>query len=102
MAMSSRDGVDMDVPAVRNVAKRFDTISDVLTNVSKVMQTLITTLKTTAFVGMVGGLALAHYMEQMKPTIDNMAKNCAELSKDLGTSVDAFERGDAQGATRFF
>lgn len=102
MAMTSRDGVEMDIPAVRNMAKKFDTISDTLTNVSKVMQTLITTLKTTAFVGMVGGLALAHYIESVKPTIDTMAKNCAELNKDLVASVDAYERGDAQGATRFF
>jgi hypothetical protein len=100
--MNSRDGVYMDVPAVRNIAKRFGTISDVLKNVSKVLQALITTLKTTAFVGMVGGLALAQYMETIKPFIDNMAKQCAELSKDVSASVDAYERGDAQGATRFY
>jgi hypothetical protein len=102
MALTSRDGVDMDVPAVRNISKNFGNISNVLKNVSKVLQTLITTLRTTAFVGNVGGLALAQYMEQIKPTIDTMAENCAELSKDLSASVDAFERGDAQGATRFF
>ena len=59
MAMTSRDGVEMDIPAVRNIAKKFDKMSDVLTNVSKTLQTLITTLKTTAFVGMVGGYIVA-------------------------------------------
>ena len=73
----------MDVPAVRNIAKKFNTISDTLTYVSKVMQTLITTLKTTAFVGMVGGLDRGIILSQVKPTIDTMAKNCAELNKDL-------------------
>ncbi|HRW06766.1 MAG: hypothetical protein KDE53_23570 [Caldilineaceae bacterium] len=100
--MNSRDGVYMDIPAVRNISKRFNTISEVLKNVSRVLQALITTLKTTAFVGMVGGLALAHYMETIKPFIDNMSKKCAELSKDLSSSIDAYERGDAQGATRFY
>jgi hypothetical protein len=100
--MNSRDGVYMDIPAVRNISKRFGTVSDVLKNVSKVLQALITTLKTTAFVGLVGGLALAHYMEMLKPFIDQMAQKCAELSKDVSASVDAYERGDAQGATRFY
>ncbi|MEZ4726296.1 MAG: hypothetical protein R3E79_04085 [Caldilineaceae bacterium] len=100
--MNSREGVYMDIPAVRNMAKSFGTISDVLNNVSRVLQALITTLKTTAFVGLVGGLALAHYMELIKPQIDNLAKKCAEINKDLGASVDAYERGDAQGATRFY
>src|SRR4051812_47415024 len=102
MAMTSRDGVEIDIPAVRNIAKKFSTISETLTNVNKVLQALITTLKTTAFVGMVGGLPLAHYIEQVKPNINTMAKNCAELNKHLGAPVDDYERGDAQGATRFF
>jgi len=100
--MNSREGVYMEIPAVRTMAKTFGTISEVLNNVSRVLQALITTLKTTAFVGLVGGLALAHYMEMIKPQIDNLAKKCAEINKDLGASVDAYERGDAQGATRFY
>lgn len=100
--MNSREGVYMDIPAVRGMAKSFGTISEVLNNVSRVLQALITTLKTTAFIGMVGGLALAHFMEMIKPQIDNLAKKCAEINKDLGSSVDAYERGDSQGATRFY
>jgi len=41
-------------------------------------------------------------INQIKPFIDEMAKKTAEISKDLGASVNAYERGDAQGATRFY
>ena len=100
--MNSRDGVSMEVPAVRRMAKSFNAISTVLKQVSRVLQTLMNTLKATAFVGMVGGLAIVSYIEQIKPQIDQVAKKCAELSKDLAASVDAYERGDTQGATRFY
>jgi hypothetical protein len=102
MDMNSREGVYMDIPAVRNVSKTFGRIGAVLRTVSKVLKALITTLKTTAFVGMVGGLALAQYLQTIKPQIDELAKKCTELSKDLTASIDAFERGDAQGATPFY
>jgi uncharacterized protein YukE len=95
------DQVYMDVPAVRKMAKNFGSISQTLKTVSRTLQALIAVLKSTAFVGMVGGLAVAHFMEVVKPHIDRIAEKCAELSKDLAASVDAFERGDTQGATRF-
>ena len=95
------DEVYMDVPAVRDFAKAFGTISDVLETVSKVLQALITTLKTTAFIGLVGGYAVAHFMELIKPHIDELAEKCAELNQDLDASVDAYERGDELGAARF-
>jgi hypothetical protein len=41
-------------------------------------------------------------LQTIKPQIDNLAKKCTELSKDLTAAIDAYERGDAQGATRFY
>lgn len=96
------DEVYMDVPAVQNIAKAFGTISEVLETVSKVLEALILTLKTTAFIGLVGGYAVAHFMEMIKPHIDELAEKCAELNKDVDASVTAYERGDALGATRFY
>ncbi len=96
------DEVYMDIPAVRDIAKTFGNVSDVLKNVSQVLQVLIDTLKATAFIGLVGGLAVAHFMEMIKPYIDKMAEKCAELKSDVTASVDAYERGDAQGATKFY
>ncbi len=96
------DEVYMDVPAVREMAKSFGTISEVLNMVIKVMEALITTLKTTAFIGLVGGYAIAQYMETIKPHIEEMSEKCAELKTDLSASVNAFENGDQLGATRFY
>lgn len=93
--------VYMDIPAVKDIAKNFNTISDVLSNVVKVMDVLTNTLKVTAFIGLVGGYAVAQFIDSIKPQIEKMAEKCAELSKDVAASVAAYERGDAEGAARF-
>jgi hypothetical protein len=94
--------VYMNVPAVRDISKNFGNIGEVLTNVVKVLDVLINTLKAVAFIGLVATAALAQFLEMIKPYIEQMAEKCAELSKDLGASVDAYERGDALGATKFY
>jgi hypothetical protein len=91
----------MEVPAVRSMAKKFGDIGQVLSNVNKVLETLSTTLKAVAFIGFVGTAVVAQYIDTIKPYIKQMADKCIELGKDLSTSVDAYERGDATGATRF-
>ena len=94
--------VYMNIPEVRNISKNLGTVSEVLTNVARVMDVLITTLKTTAFIGLVGGYAVAQFLEMIKPQIEKMAEKCAELSKDVDASATAYENGDAEGATRFY
>ena len=96
------DRVYMDVPAVRDLAKGFHTISEVLTAVGKALDALSNVLKAVAFMGLVGTAAVARFIDGIKPDIDRMAAKCAELNTDLTASVDAFERGDEQGATRFY
>lgn len=94
--------VYMDIPAVRDMSKKFDVISDVLNAVNKALEALANILKATAFVGLVGGFAVLHFIETIRPQIEKMAEKCAELSRDIAASVDAYERGDNQGATRFY
>jgi hypothetical protein len=96
------DQVYMDIPAVRTMAKNFGTISEVLEAVNKVLEGLLMILRTTAFIGLVGGFALMAFIELIKPYIKQMADKCQELMEDLNKSVDAYERGDALGATRFY
>jgi len=100
--MDSSQGVYMDVPAVRNMAKTFGTIGDVLQTVNKTMQTLSNILKATAFIGLVGGYAVAQFIDSIRPQIEDMAEKCEELNKDLMASADAYERGDELGSTRFY
>jgi len=59
-------------------------------------------LKATAFIGLVGGYAVIQFIEMIKPHIEEMAEKCKELMDDLSKSVDAYERGDQLGATRFY
>jgi GH25 family lysozyme M1 (1,4-beta-N-acetylmuramidase) len=99
--MDSSQGVYMDTEAVRGMAKNFGTIGDILQAVNKAMQTLSNVLKATAFVGLVGGYAVAQYIDSIRPQIEDMAEKCEELDKDLAASVDAYERGDELGSTRF-
>jgi uncharacterized protein YukE len=96
------DQVYMDVPAVRQIAKSFGQIGEVLENVARVLEALVNILRGTAFIGMVGGLAVAQFIDSIKPYIQQMAEKCQELNKDLDASVSAFERGDQQGATKFY
>jgi uncharacterized protein YukE len=96
------DQVFMEVPAVRNMSKNFQQISQTLKQVCNTLQVLSNILKTTAFIGMVGGAVVAQFIDMIKPHLDKMGQKCAELSKDLAASADAYERGDQQGATRFY
>lgn len=97
----SSQGVFMDTDAVRGMAKNFGQIGEVLSAVNKALEALSTVLKATAFIGMVGGMAVAMYIDQMRPQIEEMAEKCEELDQDLVASVDAYERGDELGSTRF-
>ncbi len=94
--------VYMDIPAVRNIANTLGQVSDTLKAVAKTLEALANILKSTAFVGLVGGAAVLHVIETVKPYIIRVAEKSAELKKDVLDSVAAFERGDAQGATRFY
>ena len=96
------DEVYMDIPAVRNMAKTFGSIGEVLDAVNKVLEGLLMILRVTAFIGLVGGFALMNFIEMVKPHIEEMAEKCQELMGDLNQSVDSYERGDALGATRFY
>lgn len=95
------DEIFMDVLRVKGMATQFNEMNDRLEQTSQTIQAAITLLKASAFIGMIGNQALASYLEQLKPQIDNYAKKCGEISKDLTKSAEAYERGDAAGATRF-
>ncbi len=92
----------INIPEVRNIAKQLQEFSETLTTVARMLDFSINTLKTSAFMGLVGARAVAHYLEGIKPKIEKQAAKYAELSQDVNTSVDAYERKDAEGATKFY
>lgn len=95
------DEIYMDIPAVRAIAKSFQSISEILAMVAKALEGLAMILKTTAFIGLVGGYAVLHFIEVIKPQIEKLSQKCAEISRDVNDSVDAYEQGDIEGANLF-
>lgn len=93
--------VEMNIPQVRRMSEQFGTFSEVLKNISKVLEMAITVLRVTAFVGMVGGTAVERYLSVIKPNIDRMAQKMAELQSDLTGAISNFETGDNSGSARF-
>ncbi len=98
--MASPD-VQMDIPVVEDMANKFKSTSDVLKGVSKALQIAIMILKMTAFVGLVGGLAVERFLSWLKPQVDEMAEKLEELHYDLYGAIISFRDGDNSGSQRF-
>ena len=95
------DRIHMEVDRVMNFSTQFAEFSQTLRTISTALQTAITILDTTAFIGAVGGNVLKLYLEQFKPVVDRAAETCAEMSTDLRASAIAYQNGDVIGATKF-
>lgn len=76
---------------VRNISRGLKTVSTVLKGVSAMLEIQMMILKTTAFIGLVGGMAVERYLASLKPEIDRLADKCEELSEDVETSVKKWE-----------
>jgi len=93
--------VSMDYDAVQRMSDGFRTSSETLQAVSKALEVAIGILKATAFFGMVGNLALAHYLEGIKPNVDRLSNTCEEMSMDLIGAIVSLRDGDNSGSQRF-
>jgi len=93
--------VYMDVPQVQKMAESFGNFGEVLEAVSKVLEVTITVLRVTAFVGLVGGIAVERWLSQVKPRVDTMAKKMHELKGDLQGAINHYQTGDESGSARF-
>lgn len=93
--------VSMDYDAVQRMSDGFSNASDTLRGVSQALEVAISILKATAFLGLVGNLALAHYLEGIKPNVDRLAGTCEELSMDLIGAIVSLRDGDTSGSQRF-
>ena len=93
--------VSMEIPAVMSMSERFNQIGGVLKDINNALEVCMTILQTTAFIGLVGGTAVARYLETLQPVIEKFSEKSLELSTDLKAAAEAFERGDGEGATKF-
>lgn len=96
------DEIFMDIAAVRKISDQFSEFGDNLQTINRNLELAIVALKAAAFVSGFSTYAYAQYLEQIQPTVERYAELCSEMSGHLSTSVDAYERGDATGATRFY
>lgn len=94
--------VYMDVPKVIGFGDTMENLGEAVKRVSNVLNTLITALKATAFIGLFGNFVMTTFLEQMKPKIDKLAEDCIEIGGDLKASARAYQNGDAMGGTRFY
>lgn len=77
----------MDPDKVAKIAQGFATFATILKVVSGILEAQIMIMKATAFIGNVGGAAVASFLKTIKPKIDKMAKQCEELSQKVDGSV---------------
>jgi hypothetical protein len=91
----------MDVPAVTDIAKTFSDVSDTLRAVEKALDAIANMLKAAAMMGLIGAAVMERFVDIWKRQIDEMADKTAEISKDVFVAIDAYQRGDQAGATRF-
>lgn len=93
--------VSMDYGVVENMSKIHNTSANVLKMVAKALEIASAILKATAMFGMVGNLALAMYLDRIKPKVEQLAETNAELSQDLKGAIAALRDGDFSGSQRF-
>ena|SRR5688572_12962893 len=100
--MAGRDEVYMDIPAVREISKTFQTVTDVLRGVVTALDAIVQMLNTAAFMGLVGAAMIARFVDIIKRQLDDLADKTEEISGDVAAAADGYEAGDATGATRFY
>lgn len=89
--------VYMEPDLVRAISKGFGNFASVLKVVSTVLEIQMMILKTTAFIGNVGGAAVERYLSVIKPRIDELAQKCEEISQDVEVSVKKWEEATQRG-----
>lgn len=93
--------IHMDYDVVEALADQFDIAADTLHDMDRALETAIALLHASAFVGFVGNLALAHYLDGIQPAVTRLAATCNELSADLIGAIQALRDGDLSGSQRF-
>jgi hypothetical protein len=97
----AKNAVWMDTSRVTEMSGWFQQASGILKGVSTALKVAMELLQATAFIGLVGGLALQRYIASVQPVIEELSEYCAELSRDLKSAVEHYENASAEGASRF-
>ena len=93
--------VQMDIPATQTVADGFRVASGILKEVDQALSAAMLLLRTTAFFGLVGGIAVEAYIERIQPVVKRLAEKFEELHYDVVGAIIDFRDGDQSGSERF-
>jgi phage-related protein len=99
--MGSESGVFMDIDAVQVFSDGFSAMSDVMKTASQGLEIAIDTLRASAMFGLIGNLAVANYLDGIKPRVDNLATKFEEVSHDLIGAIVSYRDGDTSGSQHF-
>ena len=97
----SQEGVFMDIDSVQRMADGFRSMGDVMKAVGQGLEIAIDILRATAMFGLVGNLALANYLDGIKPHVDNLGTKFGEMNYDLIGAIVSYRDGDTSGSQRF-
>jgi phage-related protein len=97
----AEQGVYMDVDAVQGLADGFQNMGDVMNTVGQGLEIAIDVLRASAMFGMVGNLAIAAYLDNIKPAVQKLADKFSELNRDLIGAIVSYRDGDSSGSKRF-
>jgi hypothetical protein len=88
----------MNYDKVEDMANKLGTAGDVINILDMVLTAISYLLIATGFGAAIG----QNYLSNYKSKVKELADKCQELDGDLKESVQAYQRGDAMGATRFY
>lgn len=100
-AQVGRADVSMDFDVVEALADGFGVAAETLGAVDRALEVVVAVLRTSAFVGLVGNLGLAIYLDNIRPEVRRLAATCAELQGDLYGAIASLRDGDFSGSQRF-
>jgi hypothetical protein len=99
--MASGNIGKMDYERVNDIASGFDDAGNVLKVVDTALQALLVILRTTAFIGLVGGIAVERYIANIQPHIKNLAALCEEYGQKLRQAISNHQAAVAASKPTF-
>lgn len=82
---------------VRAMAARFDVMATVLRGINGILEIQMMLLKTTCFIGLVGGGIAEQYINRTKPHIEELITQFTEIAGDLRVTAEQHDTASDQG-----
>jgi hypothetical protein len=95
------DEVFMDIPQVENMAKAFNTFSEILQAAATALNAISISLKAAAWLSLGASYAAAMYIDRIQPNVKKAGEKMKEINGDILSAVHAYRDGDLTGSNRF-